>query len=81
MPTFLPEGGGNHGMGMAATLAATTWCREDGDENGVQSHRASLCLQTCARCRSRSTASVVVAQMFRLDKRYIRSPFRVGFTV
>ena len=30
MPTFLPESGGNHGT--AATLAATTQCREDGDE-------------------------------------------------
>ena len=30
MPTFIPESGGNHGM--ATTLAAATWCREDGDE-------------------------------------------------
>ena len=30
MLTLLPENGGNHGI--AATLAATTWCREDGDE-------------------------------------------------
>ena len=30
MPTFLPERGGNHRV--AATLAATTWCSEDGDE-------------------------------------------------
>ena len=30
MPTFLHESDGNHGK--SATLAATTWCREDGDE-------------------------------------------------
>ena len=74
MPTFLPESGGN--QGMAATLAATTWCREDGDEMIFNRTERS-----CVFRLARIVANVVVAQMFRLDKQYIRSPFRVGFTV
>ena len=75
MPTFLPESGGNHGM--AATLAATTWCSEDGDE------------MVCSIAQSVVVSSDLRALPLTFDRfcccsanvQALRSPFRVDFTV